>query len=478
VIVLHSSLGNGKTVALESIKYLAHSKGYKVFSLVNRGDSLGEELQTALLGPEKKVFFIDNYVEWLDVLSTFGTHRSEDFTLVLSARSASNDVLIDRLSRNLEGMDIVELPVDQLVREDIEWIVQYFNDFGIWGDKASLSRESKIRFLTKTCKGEWSAILLKILESPHIVEKLQSLFSALKKSGIYRESIVQLLILAVLAYTPETYVLVDLCGDKILEGGFRQDPVAKELLEFGRTSVGMRSSVTAEVLLRQVVDPNLAITALIGLIGRADKLVHMSDYNRELFKNLVRFSNLHLVFPEKDRGRACMRVYESIKQLQNCKRSPLFWLQYAIAALVSQSFDRAKTYFDSAYSFAKEMYEYDSYQIDNHYARFLLERAVFSRDASSAMAVFRETRGLLFAQLVNERLHYPYRAAAHWGAFYETFRTTLSEKDKAEIKDAAGYVSKLINGLPPDRSNHRSVIECWRAMQQILNDAAPDLKSP
>ena len=275
---------------------------------------------------------------------------------------------------------------------------------------------------------------------------------------------------------------MDLCGDKILESGFRKDPVAKELIEFGHTSVGMRSSVTAEVLLRQVVDPNVAIRALIGLISGADKLPQESTYNRELFKNLVRFSNLHLVFPEKERGRAGMRVYEAIKHLPNCSRSPLFWLQYAIAALVAQNYDRAKTYFDNAYAFAGDRYAYDSFQIDNHYARFLLERVVFLRDAGTAMATFREARLLLFPQLGKERLHYPYRAAANWGKFYMTFRDGFSEREKTEIRDAATYVCTRISALPPDRSCHRNVIECWEAMQLILSDAPtapePDPKSP
>jgi hypothetical protein len=465
-------LGNGKTVALESLKYLAYSKGYKVFSLVNRGDSLAEELQNALIGSGKKVFFIDNYVEWLDVVKIFGAHCSEDFTLVVSARSASNDVLIDRLAEDLEVQDICEIPIDELTPDDIEWIIDFFDDFGIWGDKASLSRRRKTSYLVETCGREWHAILLKLLESPHIVSKLQTLFSALKTNGVYREPIIRLLVLTILAYRPDTSVLVDLCGDRILESGFRRDPVAKELVEFGRTSVGVRSSVTAEVLLRQVIDPNLSVNALIGLISRADKVVQISAYNRELFKNLVRYSNVHLLFPEKDRGRASMRVYESIKHLSHCNSSPLFWLQYAIAALVAQDFDRAKAYLDTAYSFADNMDNYDSYQIDNHYARFLLERIIFKRDFAAAMEVFREARQLLFSQLVNERLHYPYRVASLWGKFYSTFRDGLSAEEKKEIRAGATYVCKRIEALPSDRSSHRSVIECWEAMQSILSDTS------
>jgi hypothetical protein len=235
----------------------------------------------------------------------------------------------------------------------------------------------------------------------------------------------------------------------------------------------MRSSVTAEVLLRQVVDPNIVVKALIGLITRADKLSHTSTFNYELFKNLVRFSNLHFMFAEKERGRAGMRVYEAVKNLPACRRSPLFWLQYGIAALVSGDYDRAKSYFDNAYSFAGEMYEYDSFQIDNHYARFLIERAVARHDSKSAMSAFREARGLLFPQLAQERRHYPFRAASRWSNFYLTFRDELKEVDKAEIRNAATYVVKRIEDLPQDRSSHRDVIECWDAMQLILGDSHP-----
>jgi hypothetical protein len=173
-----------------------------------------------------------------------------------------------------------------------------------------------------------------------------------------------------------------------------------------------------------------------------------------------------------------MRVYEAVKHLPSCSRSPLFWLQYGIAALVSRDFDRAKSYFDNAYAFAGEMYAYDSFQIDNRYARFLIERVVVRQDAGSAMAALREARGLLFPQLVNERRHYPYRAASLWGTFYATFRDVLSEAEKTEIRNAAAYVCKRIEGLPIERSSHRDVVECWDAMHLILADAPPTATDP
>jgi hypothetical protein len=165
-----------------------------------------------------------------------------------------------------------------------------------------------------------------------------------------------------------------------------------------------------------------------------------------------------------------MRVYESVKNLPRCKSSPLFWLQYAIASLISQNFDRAKSYFEAAYSFAHDMGTYDSFQIDNHYARFLLERAIVQHDEKSSISVFRESRKLLFSQMTNERLHYPFRVAAKWAEFYFVFKATLTQSQKEEIKRAATFVIEQISKLPTDRQSHRGVVECWEAMHQIVND--------
>jgi hypothetical protein len=87
------------------------------------------------------------------------------------------------------------------------------------------------------------------------------------------------------------------------------------------------------------------------------------------------------------------------------------------------------------------------------------------------MDAFREARVLIFSQLTNERLHYPFRVASAWGTFYTFFRPVFTDAEKAEIRDAASYVKGRIENLPDDRVAHRSVLNCWDAMELILNDA-------
>jgi len=164
-----------------------------------------------------------------------------------------------------------------------------------------------------------------------------------------------------------------------------------------------------------------------------------------------------------------MRVYEAIKGLSHCRVNPLFWLQYAIAALVAKDYGRSGTYFDTAYSHAENLDQYDSFQIDNHYARYLLERAIDTDySAADRMAPFREARALLRPQFVEEWRHYPYRVATRYLEFFVRFSAHLAPSEKQEVGSAATEVLERIDHLPAERQGNRSVRECRVAQIRIL----------
>lgn len=67
-VVVHSELGNGKTLLLEGVKCRASEAGFAVYSLAARSPSLMEELEGVLNSESKTIMVIDNYADWLDVL--------------------------------------------------------------------------------------------------------------------------------------------------------------------------------------------------------------------------------------------------------------------------------------------------------------------------------------------------------------------------------------------------------------------------
>jgi hypothetical protein len=469
--VLSSGLGNGKTIALELLKCYAAAKGYSVYSLVRPGETLFEEIENAISRTGRKLFVIDNYPDWLDTLKFFGTHGSANVFLALSSRSAAHDLLADRLAELLATRDIAEFAIDRLSGQELDQLVEYFNEFGLWGENAAWSKFRKHEYLERVCGAQWQAILIKLLESPQIHTRLEAIFgSAIKHK--YHGVVAVILVLTVLGYPASPEVLADLCGQSIFESGFRRDPVIRELVDFSGDEVRLRSAVVGEFVLQHLTDPNVTVQTLVSLAKASDKASRARPYYFNIFKALMRFRNLQSLFPEHERGKATLQYYESIKGMESTKRNPLFWLQYAIAALVIEDFSRAGKYFDAAYSFAENRDYYDSFQIDNHYARFLLRQAIKSDDARGCMVAFAEARRLVYSQMDRERLHYPYRVAALFADFYDTFASRLESSQVSEIKRAAQYVADRISKLPEDRQKQRYVEECWKAMQRILKPSA------
>ena len=195
------------------------------------------------------------------------------------------------------------------------------------------------------------------------------------------------------------------------------------------------------------------------------------DFRHGLLKGLTRFTTLQNLFPESARRQATFKYFESIKTLTHTRRAPLFWLQYAIGCVVFKEYSRAEEYFATSYAFAGTRPSYDTYQIDNHYARFLIVRAIDEPSGADVMSAFREARTLLYRQMHKERLDYPYRVAKAFGEFYDTFSHSLSGAEKQEMVSAARQISERINKLPSSRRENRNVRECWDEMQRIIDQS-------
>jgi tetratricopeptide (TPR) repeat protein len=388
--------------------------------------------------------------------------------LVLSARTSIHDVLVDRLFETIQASAIIDLPIDELREEELSWLADYFSQYGIWGERAAWASDQKLNYLRGVCKGQWQGILIKLFESPQILSRLETIFDDIRTRRNYYEVLLTFLILSVLGHPPGLNSIVDLCGQRVLEAGFKRDSAINEIVDFGSGEIRLRSAVAAEFVLTRIADPNTTVEMVISLARVTSKLANASPQYFDLSKKLAQFSIVQHLFPTQSRAKAIFRYYEAIKDLPNFKSNPLFWLQYAIACLVEGEFDRAEKYFGVAYSFAEQRQTYDSFQIDNHYARFLLMRAINNGDASQCMVAFRSARKILYEQMHNERLHYPYRVASAIGEFYDAFHRAVSKEHKDEIVRTAKYIIERIEKLPEERQGHRDVIHCWDAMQRIL----------
>ena len=148
-------------------------------------------------------------------------------------------------------------------------------------------------------------------------------------------------------YEPTIDVLISLCGQSVLEHDFlqnRRHPV-REILDTASGKIRLRSSIAGQYILTQFADPNALVGVLMKMAKAADAFAGNNPLYFELLKSFTRFNGLQHILPERDRRKAVIRYYESIKNPTHTAKQPLFWLQYAIACTVLEEFDRAEAYF-------------------------------------------------------------------------------------------------------------------------------------
>ena len=466
VAVIHSELGNGKTHFLEGIKSRALERGCEVYTVSVRSGDVFRELDQILNSGDKALVFIDDYPDWMDIIEHFSLNAKSNTSLVLSARSAVHDLMIDNLCK-LVGPDIIEYSADLLTDEELAWVIDFFDQYGLWGEKAAWSKQRKLRYLSRDCRSQFSSVLMRLFESPQIASRFNRVLERLNSKRDYYEVLLSIMILAVVQRTSTINLMIDIWGTTIMESQFKKNEAVREFFDFQAGEVRLRSATAAQFILKHVADVNLTIDTLVLMAKAMDQAGKYSEMHRLLLRDLMRFSTLQNLLPERQRRPATIRYYEGIKNLFDCRRNPQFWLQYAIACLTLGELDRAGKYFDTAYSFASSG-NFRTFQIDNHYARFLLVRAVEIGDSAKCMDSFRRARQIVENQIKDGRMHYPYRVARSYRAFYEAFESKLNRTRLEEIVQAAVFVSQRIQSLPEERRYHRDVVECFDDMQRII----------
>ena len=466
-----SDLGNGKSIFLEGLRFRASELGYRVFDVLDRNDEVIRELEHLAKIDGKKILIIEEYQNWIDEISVFCSNASQKTTLIVTARNAVNDIIIDDLYTSTGAKDIIEINIDILDDDEIDWIIDTLDEYGLWGSKAGLSRFDKFKFLERTCNRQFHSILLKLFESPEIGAKLKDIEKILRKQGSNHKELLSVLVLTILNHAATADILSDIWGANIISSAkFRKDPLVNEFVSFNFYAALVRSPVAAKYLIQESFDINTVTSVLIQMIEKIEKGSNISPRYNDVFKSLSRYGSIQSIFPDKGKRKAVIEYYDSIKHLDNCKTNPLFWLQYAIACLVNGETLQSGILFDTAYSIAHKK-GWNTFQIDNHYARYLMIEATQVLEYPDVMDSFRKARDIINRQIQDERRHYPYRVASNYQSFLDRFGRKMKKGEIKELHDAAVNVLEKISTLPESRKNHRHVKECKTALEHVVSKA-------
>jgi hypothetical protein len=128
------------------------------------------------------------------------------------------------------------------------------------------------------------------------------------------------------------------------------------------------------------------------------------------------------------------------------RRNPQFWLQYAIARLEHADFRSAYTLFRTAYSHAESLAGYNTFQIDNHYARYLLVSRTKDPSYTDYFKSFLDAHNLLIKQARTETdAYYPFKVARSYADFVVQNLDRLIPEQKQVILNAVVQMIRQID---------------------------------
>ena len=462
-ILIHSDLGNGKTLFLRGLIYALLKDGYKVYEYGKYYANLNDEVERICNdGDSQTVIVVENYNANRKIIEAIQTFRTKQ-RLIVSERSVTNDMSYDWLS-GLVKRDFFEVDVNRLEDDDIEKCMVILDQFGLWRKYSTLRDDNKKELLKTKCKSSMRLILLDVINSTDIRKRIEGEIKKISEDKDIYQAMVLMMVSNLLDWNTNLDDISYALGNTIKgNASFRRNEVIREYVDFSNSELKVKSSILSEVILTHIMDVNVVRETLVKAFRNFDKQPGIGEYHKYM-QTILSYANLQRVF-NKEEGDVfnnnIVLLFEDIRDCRFCENNPHYWLQYAIAKLGEQKYEEAKLYFENAYSFAKRKAGFDAYQIDNHYARFLLESVIYTDADDEFFKAFKQAHNILTDKShIKFTKYYPFKVARNYLPFYEKFKSRMNKKEMEQFCAACMQIESMIK-------NYKTAIPAYRTKHEV-----------
>lgn len=476
-VIIHSDLGNGKSVFIQQLALIVNDRIFLEFNYNSTRDFYKEVRQISKKG-ENVVLVFDPYNTQYEFISTLFSLELPNIQFLLAARTAMHENIESRVEKDLKIDRRQIFDLNYLTQEECVELNDLFSKYGLWGKDASLSSQRKINILGTLCKRNFQSIILYLFDNSEIKNKLTQIIAESKS-----ENAKKLLILSFVNVVLELQIKntdFEILYNKIDVRSLFRSELFSEFSYYngGEKEWCIKSAIIAKAMLNsQVFTKQEIIEILVELTKKIDKISDGGQLLKNALKHLASCSYLSFIFDYEINKKELLAYFEDVKETRFNKSNYFFWMQYAIACVNTHEYVRAGKYFDTAYSFAKSLGgRFSTFQIDNHYARFLLERQIYSRNSKGAFAIFFKAHQLLVKSgnnsIDDNNRYYQFRVARCYKDYYDIFYSDFADKEKTEFIECCKIIAHSLNNYMKENeplSIRKDVKECRDNIRYVLS---------
>lgn len=469
--LVHSDLGNGKTIYKQQMSLLLANRDYKIFWDSNFELNRNSDLAELAKEDGKIAVFLDESPDRFDIIDGLLGINHPNILVFICIRTTLFELGEARYSEYLPN-DYIPMDINRLNDDDIVRFVKIFNLLGLWGSRADDSDWAKQNFITVECGRGIAKLIVSIFENSEIGRRItKSATSIVNNKSDVASLIILSFLLNRIGHPPNPTILSDIMNKDAWEivksDKFKN---AGEFIRFKDGLISSRSSIISTYLLRKTLAPeNLVwhieffVRELAGI--RRDPTLH------HIFTELQRFPVIENLIESGRKREIIIGYFQSVKDLPYNEKRALFWLHYAMARLAYGEFSESALYFEHARSLAKG-HTKDTAEVNNHYARLLLESRTKSPDYTDYFDAFEMAHNILIEQMnKGANKHFPYRQARTYVQFISFRKNDFNDSQIKRFVVSCKQVISAIEHLQGSISNSNEVSECKLSMERAIKIA-------
>ena len=377
-LLVHSRRGNGKSVFCELLNIALSEKGYRCIR--TRSDPRLTENDLRLLkSTQRIVIFCRTPDDAIAVMEQIGEPRSDMHFVVEISTSIAGvraNVVNQHLQKPVERIDL-----NVLTDQDKE-------DFGNILDLAGI-RPRNFQTLVGPCR-EMRDLILKLFEDAHIRNMVLEVAHPLLNNPALRRAIIESFALKSLEVSLSPNMARAVSWADPLEAIEAAEnelmPAIEDLFHLDDSRVEPWSTVVAEFLLSEIVDPAeviewaIRVATVAGQIKQQEVEQGSFSYRfreaNHLLGKIMQISALRrLLGSGHDQEKHLRNAFEHWRHVDVINCEPLFWLQFSILVMGENPLYAdlllARDYLDTAYQRAEMLDSFKTYQLDTHALRLM-----------------------------------------------------------------------------------------------------------
>ena len=358
-LLVHSRIGNGKTIFLYIMAYLLSQRGYKCFWAKPNPVLLQQDVET-LRGMNGVVVFFDSYTAAMDLIGELQEVPRVKF--VVAVRTALQEVRLHEIQARLPT---------SLARVSLNGIQETeARDFKRLLDKSGV-RAGGLEGIVDRAK-DFRDVVVSLYGNAEVKKKIGAEFGPLLADDEFKNAFAVTHILKWAGYDVDGGFLRSVTGKDPYAALAKYRATAGDIFALDDDNIGVRSSIFAEYLIRNHLTTEDILDSVYAILTQVVRRKTERRYGA-ILSGLVRFSILQsLVADDPNHVVSLKSLYERLAQDVEMNREPLFWLQYCILMAGAGDLELAEMLIRTAYSRAADSERFKTFQIDTYALKLFL----------------------------------------------------------------------------------------------------------